>query len=342
VCAPPIRCPVTDRLYRIDAPRIRSLCWIDDALIDWVGGGQVLHLDGTLEAPRVNYAFRFDSAVTSSCGEFAVIYEKLGTKALVLRQGEVIREIDRSFYHAHVYEYPIAIFRSPSGQVLIAHCPDQYCRLELEDIETGERIGNSGKRKPRDFFHSRLRVSPNGRWLLSGGWVWHPFSMVEVFDLEAAIGTADALDTPIGLPEIDGEVGAAEFLPNDQILIATSEESLNEEHAAIRSNEIAVIDVATRQVISRSLTEQRVGSLMPLDEDVAVGFLEHPKLFSLRTGAVLQRWETIKSGNQTSSIIWGGMSTPPIATDVAHRRFAVADESCVYVVQLPPGKPTPG
>ena len=264
-----------------------------------------MHLDGTVERAHVNYAFRFDSAVVSPCGEFAVIYEKRGTKGLVLRQGKVIREIDRSFYHAHVYEYPIAIFRASSGQVLIAHCPDEYCCLELEDLVTGERVGNSGKRKSRDFFHSRLRVSPSGRWLLSAGWVWHPFGMVDVFDLEAAITTSNALDQPVGLPEIDGEVGAAEFLPNDRLLIATTEETLNNDaKAAIGPNEVAVIDIATQQVTSRSPTEHPVGSLMAIDEEVAVGFFEHPKLFSLRTGAVVDRWESIKSGKQTSSIIW--------------------------------------
>lgn len=294
-----------------------------------------MHLDGTVERAHVNYAFRFDSAVASPCGEFAVIYEKRGTKGLVLRQGKVVRELDRSFYHAHVYEYPIAIFRSSSGQVLIAHCPDEYNRLELEDIETGERIGDSGNRNPRDFFHSRLRVSPSGRYLLSAGWFWHPFGMVEVFDLEAAIRTSDALDRPVGLPEIDGEVGAAEFLPNDRMLLATTDENLNNDaKEAIGSNEIAVIDIATQQVTSRSATAQPVGSLMAIDEEVAVGFFEHPKLFSLRTGAVLDRWETITSGKQTSSIILNDVPIPPIAVDVAHRRFAVAEDSCVYVVQL--------
>jgi len=327
---------VSDRISRIDAPGMRSLCWAGDTLVDWVGGGRVLHLDGELEKARVNYGYRFDAAVASPCGEFAVIYEKLGTKGLVLRRGEVLREINRSFYCADAYEYPIAIFRSASGQVIIAHCPDQYCRIELEDIATGERIGGRGKREPKDFFHSRLRVSPGGRWLLSAGWVWHPFGMVEVFDLEAAMRTSDALDQPVGIPKIDGEVAAAEFLPNHRMLITTSKETLDDDanEAVIGANSVAIINLATRQVISRSPTVEPLGSLMPVDEEVAVGFYEHPKLVSLQTGAVLKKWETVKSGNQISSIIWNGISTPPIAIDVSHRRFAVAEDSCVVVVDL--------
>jgi hypothetical protein len=327
---------VTHRLYRIDAPNVQSLCWSDDALIDWPGGGRTFRLDGTVEPAHVSYGFRFDSAVASPCGEYAVIYEKLGTKGLVLRKGNtLVREINRSYYHADVYEYPITIFRSLSGRVLIAHCPDEYCRLELEDIVTGERLGDSRNRKPRDFFHSRLRVSPNRRWLLSAGWVWHPFSMVAVFDVEAALKTSDALDRPMALPDIDGEVGAAEFLPNDRILVGTSEENLgNDDQDAIGSDTIAVIDVAARDVASQARTGEKMGSLMPIDEEVAVSFFEHPKLISLRTGQVLERWETIKSGKQTSSIIWNDMPIPPIAVDVARRRFAVADNAGVSVVEL--------
>ena len=295
-----------------------------------------MHLTGEIEEPRVNYAYRFNAAIASPDGEFAVIYEKLGTKGLVLHRGEIVREINRSFYHAHVYEYPIAIFRSASGRMIIAHCPDEYCRLELEDIVTGERIGGRPMRKPADFFHSRLRVSSDGRWLLSAGWVWHPFSMVAVFDLEAALEASDTLDRTTRLPETNGEVVFAEFLPNDRLVIATSADSLDEDanETAIGTNTVAVIDVATCQVVSQSPAGETLGSLMPVDDDVAVGFFEHPKLFSLRTGVILKRWETVKTGNQTSSIILNGMATPPIAIDVPHRRFAVADDSGVAVVEL--------
>jgi hypothetical protein len=119
------------------------------------------------------------------------------------------------------------------------------------------------------------------------------------------------------------------------MLIATSEENLgNDASHAIGSNEVAVIDIATRQVISRSAAAQPVGSLMPIDEHVAVGFFEHPKLLSLRTGAVLDRWETIASGKQTSSIILNDVPIPPIAIDIDQRRFAVADAAGVDVVQI--------
>jgi hypothetical protein len=267
-----------------------------------------------------------------------VIYEKLGTKGLVLSRGEVLREINRSFYHADRYEYPIAIFQTRSGRVLMAHCPEEYCRLELEDIRTGERLTVSRNRKPDDFFHSRLRVSADGRWLLSAGWVWHPWSAVTVFDLEAALQEPAMLDRSAQTPNIEGEVAAAEFLPDNRILVATSDEETlsgeDTEEGAIGPNSLAVFNPATREVTSCAHTDEPVGTLMPVDEASAMGFYGHPKLFSLKTGNVLKRWDGINSGNQTSSIIWSGISVPPIACDIANKRFAVADEAFVSVVHI--------
>ena len=77
----------------IETKEVKSLCWYDDLLIDWVAGGAIYHLDGKVQPRRVNYAYRFDAAVTSPSGRFAVIYEKLGTKALVLDNGKIFREL---------------------------------------------------------------------------------------------------------------------------------------------------------------------------------------------------------------------------------------------------------
>jgi hypothetical protein len=74
--------------------------------------------------------------------------------------------------------------------------------------------------------------------------------------------------------------------------------------------------------------------LMPLDEELAIGFYGFPKLFSLKTGEVLKRWEEINSGNQTSSVIWNEIHAPPIAIDKEKRRFAVAENKFVTVVNV--------
>jgi hypothetical protein len=73
-----------DVVCRIPAQGIRSLVWHGDALVDWVAGGKCYQLDGTVIPRHVNYAYRFDAACLSPSGRYAVIYERLGTKGLVL------------------------------------------------------------------------------------------------------------------------------------------------------------------------------------------------------------------------------------------------------------------
>ncbi|WNG25575.1 hypothetical protein F0U62_17280 [Cystobacter fuscus] len=38
------------------------------------------------------------------------------------------------------YESPVALMSMPSDRTLLAHCPDEYCRLELEAAETGSGV----------------------------------------------------------------------------------------------------------------------------------------------------------------------------------------------------------
>src|SRR5438552_3918886 len=118
----------------------RSLCWQGDSLIDWADGGTRYRLDGTIEKSYIYCPYRFDNAVSSPDGIYAIVYETFGTKALILKNGSMLRELNRSYYFANTYEYPIAIFNLPDGRTAIAHCPDSYSKIEIEEIETGRRL----------------------------------------------------------------------------------------------------------------------------------------------------------------------------------------------------------
>ena len=82
------------------------MAWDGDELVDWVGGGTRYSLDGSATRARVNWAYDFDRATTLPNSDWAIIYKELGTKALVLRAGEFVRELNRSFYEAHVLRLP--------------------------------------------------------------------------------------------------------------------------------------------------------------------------------------------------------------------------------------------
>jgi hypothetical protein len=73
-----------------------------------------------------------------------------------------------------------------AGRALVAHCPASYRQLHIDDADSGERLTTTGRREAHDFFHSRLEVSPDGRYLLSAGWFWHPWEALMLFEVDEA------------------------------------------------------------------------------------------------------------------------------------------------------------
>jgi hypothetical protein len=358
------------RQYSFPAAGIRSLCWRGDDLIDWVGG-RALAFDGT-ERPAVwsgnpnvwvRYAYRFDAATASRDGRFAVIYERLGTKGLVLKDGKVLREIDRSFYQADVYEYPVALFHEPGGRLLLAHCPRDYCRIELEDAETGQSLTASDERQPSDFFHSRLAASPRGKRLMSAGWVWHPVDVVASFDVARAIADPHHLDRGDKMPHFRAEVASACWLDDDCIVVSSSAEPMGPEELGEPDDEarmagparlppqaaflsellpplsggLAVYDLASGQCLRRFRLAEEPGTILPIGRHHVLSLYRHPKLIGLSTAEVLHAWTELPSGAQVSSIMWGlkeDAKPPPMAFDPAAARFAIAASDRITVIEF--------
>ena len=100
---------------RISAPSVRSLMWEGDTLIDWAGGGVRYGAEGEITRFYSSFGPHFDHAVSSPSGQYAVIYAGLGTKGLLTRNDEMQREINRSYYHADAYEFPLALVRLKKG-----------------------------------------------------------------------------------------------------------------------------------------------------------------------------------------------------------------------------------
>ena len=306
----------------------RTLCWHGDELIDWAAGIIRYQLDGASSGPTVNYAYRFDHAVSSTSGVYVVLHEQMGTKGLILKRGKVVREINRSFYCANAYEYPVALFTLPDGREVIAHCPDHYNVIEIEEVESGTRL-TSRTGEAADFFHSRLQVSSDRRYLLSAGWIWHPWDTIQLFDIAQALQSPESLDRKWSgdLSNANvGEIHAAAFNGPDLIVFAgeAEEEKLLQ---------LCVYSIQANAVLTSCVLDSPSGTLMPLG-DVAVSFYESPKLLDLATGNVLQRWPELSTGQQNSSIIHHTDRVPPIALDPLNRRFAVADSENITVVQL--------
>jgi hypothetical protein len=332
--------------YSFPASDIRSLCWRGDELVDWVGGERVFALDGKEQRRKVNYAYRFDAATASPDGRFAVIYERLGTKGLVLHDGKVLRELNRSFYHAHAYEYPVALFHDPGGRLLLAYC-SEYSRLELEEAESGRLLTVSSARKLSSYFHSRLTASPGGKRLASAGWYWHPQNFVLHFDVAKALVEPAHLD---GLdwvsPDVSVEDDCACWLDDDRIVLSATDqpeqlEERNEVGAQPRLHPkgLAVHDLASARCIRAFELDEPAGMIFAVGPHHVLSLYRHPKLIDLTGGKVLHVWTDLRSGLQTGSIVWGlkdDALPPPMGFDPVSKRFAIADGNGVTVIAFDP------
>jgi hypothetical protein len=338
------------RQHSFPATGIRSLCWRGDELVDWVGGGRAFALDGTEQRASVSYGYRrFDAATASRDGRVAVIYERLGTKGLLLKEGKILREINRSFNHADAYEYPVVLFHEPGGRLLLAHCPRSYCAVELEEAETGRPLTASAEREPCDFFHSRLAASPDGTRLLSAGWVWHPWSIVACFDVVRALADPRHLDRYDKVSSYSGHVCLAEeasacWLDDDRIVVGASDEPEDPEEVReagdetrLRSCGLAVYDLTRAQCLRAFQLPEQPGTILSVGRHHVLSLYRHPKLIDLSSDQVLHVWTELASGLQGSSIIWhlkDDAKPPPMCFDSVRGRFAIADRNRITVIEF--------
>lgn len=331
--------PLPIREYRIPAERVRSLCWVGDDLVDFAAGQVRYGLDGQVQRAEVNYAYPFNAAVVSPSGRHAALYQRFGTKGILIdvSSKQIIRELNRSFYHAHVYDYPITIFTLPDGREILAHCPDEYCKIELEELESGRQLTRRDS-KPIDFFHSRLAATADGKRLLSAGWIWHPVDSVCLFDVEQVVAEPARFDANDAIPALPCEVNTASFVGSDSLLLATwtDAEVFDEEdpNPAMGPANLCTYCPASRQLVSRAVIEEPVGEMMPVGSDFVVGFYDHPKVFDVTTGKVVKRWPDLPSGTRNSSIEISHDHSPVVALDAAHRRFAVVCDGEIVVVEF--------
>ena len=332
------------RLISVSKGKVASLVWHGDELIDHLGaGGRIWTVDGTERPIRVGWGYKFDRAIASPSGHYTALLHTLGTKGVLLRDGKFVRELNRSFYHADAYEYPAEFIRLADGREVLVHCPDEYNRLEIEDAESGERLSSRTTKSP-DFFHSRLAASADGTHLLSAGWYWHPRGELNVYSVDAALRDPSHLDGVglVGPPKPwAAEVLAAAFLPDNSVVIEgePTEERYDEgeeDAELLDKGELGRWSLSEGRWLSRVRVDEIIGTMVGVDACV-LGLYGHPKLVDVSTGQVVERWPEIRSGKQTSPIIWHQKEddlAPPIALDRARGRIAISQADGIHVFHL--------
>lgn len=313
------------------------MTWIDNCLIDVAGGWSQLY--PAVQGPRfMPYGSRFDYAVTSPLGDVTALIDTCGTKALILGgSGELIRELNRSYYFAEAYRYPLALFTLPDGRTGIAHCPSDYNRLEIEVAVTGEVLTASETRSPSDFFHSRLTISPDGDALVSAGWIWHPIDHLSSCEITQALADPTLLDKSNALFDVVGlaGIGGACFIDSDIAISTTDYLDDPGDLAELTPLSFARWSPTERTFRWKHPVDYSLGDLAPLAGHV-LSLNTHPRLFDAGTGLLLDEWPDLPTGESESSIVYEKPFRGPgqIATNPNRAQFAYSDGERVVVVDV--------
>lgn len=317
----------------------RSLVWVGDGLFDVAAGWRRFPLDGS--APKARYSAYgpgFDAAVMSQAGDLVALLQTTGTKGLLLdADGRLVREVNRSFYHADAYRYPLVLFSLPDDRTGIVHCPARYNQLEIEEAATGKALLAPGERTPPDLFHSRLAVSPSGRYLLSAGWLWHPWGCLMVYDLPAALEDPTRLDSYGDVFDMRGlvqaEVSGACFAGDDVVMSTSAEPNEPDGPDDLAPNMLARWSTTNHRFVWKRQLPQTAGDLVPMAGNV-LALYQHPRLYDADTGDLAYEWPDLPTGTADSSIAWNNTfsGSARIAMDERNNRFAVTAGKRITVI----------
>ncbi|RZJ70821.1 hypothetical protein [Flavobacterium sp.] len=305
---------------------LQTIDWFQGMIVDWNSAGTAYALDGSIrKLHHYHFGFQCDGSITSACGNYVFLYQRLGTKGLLLKNGEILREINRSYYHSDVYEFPAAFFVF-EARTYLAHCPISYKRLDFEDVESGEIATNYCAREPQDFFHSRLEVSPDDTFLMSRGWFWHPFDAISVFDIAKCFKDLSLLDNGGISPNVASEICSASFIDSDRILVCASDEDPFDDDMpqTIPPGHFAVWNFRTNVIANVLKPEERIGNLFAIDDRYFWDTFNHPKIIALNNGEIVGKIEDVNSGEQNSSIIHHLNPLPQIAFNKETGQIAIS------------------
>ena len=312
-----------------------ALDWVGDKLVDWTSNRTFYSKSGE-EFSLNKYLFgeRFNGVKSLKDGEFVVLYERLGTKGLLLKNGELVREINRSYYCSTVYEYPVELIIYKE-EIYLIHCPEHFNEIQIEEFESGKRLLKQNADELEDVFYSRLEVSPSGKYLLSSGWVWHPFDILSIFRFDNVIETK-TLSKDIYDKFWTAEITSARFITDEKILVTSGfEESLSDvEEGDLIPGKFGVYNIETNSYETLFDHVEPMGNVYPINEELAWDIYKYPKIVNLKTGKVIDREKSIDSGEQNSSIIHHLDNLPHISFSEDRRQVAIGRGREIVILRI--------
>lgn len=100
-------------------------------------------------------------------------------------------QLERDTYHLEHCRFSVAFFKD--DQRLLPIYGTRWNWLDIADLCTGERLserlfdvapGEKYLDHYLDYFHGRLRVSPDQQWIVDDGWMWHPVGSMFSWNLQ--------------------------------------------------------------------------------------------------------------------------------------------------------------
>lgn len=311
-----------------------TLNWHGNHLIDWVQAGNCYSLEGdNKQLAKYHFTYRFNRSIVSNCGQYVLLFERLATKALLLKNGEELREINRSYYCADAYEFPAA-FIDFGGKTYLAHCPKSYCRIDFEDVETGELVTDIPGREAEDFFHSRFEVSPGGNYLISKGWVWHPLDESVVYDIAACFADPKLLDPwDIYVRGAGVEICTSSFIDEGRVLIGSSSEIIDGEKLdVLPSKSIGIWHHNSGTITDVITPDFEFGNLVSINDTFCWDTYQYPKIINIRTGQIVDHALEVNSGNQNSAVFYNCDTNPVLEFDPDRRKLAIQRSNTVDIL----------
>ncbi len=131
----------------------------------------------------------------SPAGDFIAVVNDYGKKGAVYRVGSSVptMTLNGGDYHPETVPFSFVFVEHRSRCIAIHRTA--WNRLDASDSATGELVSDRnptsyrrGEDRPAhylDYFHGRLVLSPDGRRIVDDGWVWHPFGIPDVWDIQA-------------------------------------------------------------------------------------------------------------------------------------------------------------
>lgn len=146
-----------------------------------------------------------------SFGNYICVVQKHGLQGVVLNldRAEFKKELSRGAYLPEHCVFSIGFYLK-NRQTFLIHSTE-WNRLDITCLDTGNLITDrivdyDTDQNYFDYFHSSILVSPDFSKFTSNGWIWQPWDIITVYEIEKFLGSFEAAHFEIEIGDF-GERG---------------------------------------------------------------------------------------------------------------------------------------